>query len=104
MNSINLSEPFSLTNGQSIKNRLFKSAMSEQLADKQHNPTAGLVTLYQRWAEGGIGLAITGNVMVDRRALGEPKNVVLDAQSDLASFRAWARGWKTKWHANMDAA
>ncbi|MGF1748125.1 NADH:flavin oxidoreductase/NADH oxidase family protein [Vibrio cionasavignyae] len=94
MNSINLSEPFSLPNGQSIKNRLFKSAMSEQLADKQHNPTAGLVTLYQRWAKGGIGLAITGNVMVDRRALGEPKNVVLDEKSDLARFRAWAEAGK----------
>ncbi|MCL9775670.1 NADH:flavin oxidoreductase/NADH oxidase family protein [Vibrio methylphosphonaticus] len=94
MNSINISESFSLTNGQSIKNRLFKSAMSEQLADKQHNPTAGLVTLYQRWAEGGIGLAITGNVMVDRGALGEPKNVVLDENSDLACFRAWADAGK----------
>ncbi len=76
MNSIN--QPFTLTNGQVIKNRLFKSAMSEQLGDKQHNPTSGLVTLYARWAKGGIGLSMTGNVMVDRTALGEPKNVVLD--------------------------
>lgn len=52
--------------------------MSEQLGDKQHNPTSGLVTLYARWAKGGIGLSMTGNVMVDRTALGEPKNVVLD--------------------------
>ncbi|MCE7555297.1 hypothetical protein [Aliivibrio fischeri] len=34
MNSINLNQPFTLTNGQVIKNRLFKSAMSEQLGDK----------------------------------------------------------------------
>ena len=90
MNSINLSQPFSLAHGQVIKNRLFKSAMSEQLGDKQHNPVKGLATLYKRWAKGGIGLAITGNVMVDRNALGEPKNVVLDEKSDLAAFREWA--------------
>ncbi|MUK43001.1 NADH oxidase [Aliivibrio fischeri] len=91
MNSINLNQPFTLTNGQVIKNRLFKSAMSEQLGDKLHNPTSGLVTLYQRWAKGGIGLSMTGNVMVDRTALGEPKNVVLDEKSDLRLFSEWAK-------------
>ncbi|MGZ9898549.1 NADH:flavin oxidoreductase/NADH oxidase family protein [Shewanella gaetbuli] len=94
MNAINIEQPFTLNNGRLIKNRLFKSAMSEQLGDKLHNPTTGLVTLYQRWAEGGIGLSITGNVMVDRTALGEPKNVVLDEQSDLALFRQWASAGK----------
>ncbi|MBU2909693.1 NADH:flavin oxidoreductase/NADH oxidase family protein [Vibrio splendidus] len=90
MNPICLNDPFSLPNSQVIKNRLFKSAMSEQLGDKHHNPKQGLVTLYQRWAQGGIGLSMTGNVMVDRGALGEPKNVVLDEHSDLTVFREWA--------------
>ena len=90
MNPICLNHPFSLPNGQVIKNRLFKSAMSEQLGDKHHNPKQGLVTLYQRWAQGGIGLSMTGNVMVDRGALGEPRNVVLDEHSDLTVFREWA--------------
>ena len=94
MNSINISNPFTLTNGQVIKNRLFKSAMSEQLGGKQHNPTSGLATLYQRWAKGGIGLSMTGNVMVDRTALGEPKNVVLDEKSDLTLFTEWANAGK----------
>lgn len=94
MNSISLSDSFSLPNGQIIKNRLFKSAMSEQLGDKQHNPKPGLATLYQRWAQGGIGLSITGNVMVDRNALGEPNNVVLDEHSDLTQFEAWASAGK----------
>lgn len=86
-----LGEAFTLTNGQVIKNRLFKSAMSEQLGTKLHNPKPGLAKLYQRWADGGIGLAITGNVMVDRTALGEPKNVVLDNESDLSLFKVWAK-------------
>ena len=85
-----LGSAFTLKNGQVIKNRLFKSAMSEQLGTPDHNPTPGLATLYARWAEGGIGLAITGNIMIDRNALGEPKNVVLDEQSDLTLFKKWA--------------
>ncbi len=89
-NDIHLSTPFTLKNGVVIKNRLFKSAMSEQLGTRAHNPTKGLATLYKTWAEGGLGLSITGNIMIDRSALGEPKNVVLDEQSDLEPFKQWA--------------
>lgn len=88
--ALGLGSPLTLGNGITLKNRLFKSAMSEQLGDRQHNPTPGLANLYQTWAKGGIGLAVTGNVMVDRTALGEPKNVVLDDHSDLSLFRNWA--------------
>ncbi len=89
-----LSSSFVLKNGQVIRNRLFKSAMSEQLGDKAHNPVNGISNLYGRWQEGGIGLSITGNIMVDRGALGEPKNVVLDEKSDLTNFKAWAKAGK----------
>jgi 2,4-dienoyl-CoA reductase-like NADH-dependent reductase (Old Yellow Enzyme family) len=91
---ITLNSNFTLTNGQVIKNRLFKSAMSEQLGTKDNQPQAGLSTLYGRWAKGGIGLSMTGNVMIDRNALGEPKNVVLDEQSDLTEFKRWAQAGK----------
>jgi len=87
---IQLNSPITLKNGRQIKNRLFKSAMSEQLACKQHNPTIGLIKLYDTWAKGGIGLAVTGNLMVDRAQLGEPKNVVLDEHSDLNLFKQWS--------------
>lgn len=87
--TLSLDTPFTLANGTVIKNRLFKSAMSEQLGDKEHNPTQGLANLYRRWAQGGLGLAMSGNIMIDRSALGEPKNVVLDEQSDLEAFRRW---------------
>ncbi|MCP4106290.1 MAG: NADH:flavin oxidoreductase/NADH oxidase family protein [Desulfobacteraceae bacterium] len=85
-----LGDTIQLKSGAEVKNRLFKSAMSEQLGDKAHNPTKKLHILYGRWAEGGIGLSVTGNVMVDRNALGEPRNVVLDEISDLKKFRKWA--------------
>ncbi|MCK5836301.1 MAG: NADH:flavin oxidoreductase/NADH oxidase family protein [Desulfobacula sp.] len=70
--------------------------MSEQLGDKAHNPTQGLARLYAIWADGGTGLSMTGNVMVDRSALGEPKNVVLDNKSDKSLFQAWTEAGKKK--------
>ena len=86
--------PLELGTGQTVKNRLFKSAMSEQLGDKDHNPTDKLLRLYRTWAQGGIGISVTGNVFIDRSALGEPKNVVLDKESDLDKFRDWAAAGK----------
>jgi len=62
-----------LKRGAPIKNRLAKSAMSEQLGNRDHNPDQRLFRLYRTWAEGGIGLAMTGNVMIDRNALGNPR-------------------------------
>lgn len=86
-----LGQPLTLTpSGQVLKNRLFKSAMSEGLADRSGCPTPELVTLYGAWADGGIGQCITGNVMVDGRALGEPGNVVIEDDTHLSAWRTWA--------------
>lgn len=85
-----LSSPFVLKNGIEIKNRTFKSAMSEGLGTREHNPKPDLAKLYATWAAGGVGLCVTGNVMIERTALGEPGNVVLDDQSDLSEFKRWA--------------
>lgn len=86
-----LSQPFSLSCGTVIRNRLVKSAMSEALGNRDRAPTPELVHLYGAWAEGGIGLCITGNVMIDRRALGEPGNVVIEDDRHLAELTAWAQ-------------
>ena len=86
-----LAQPFTLPNGAVIKNRLFKSAMSEALGTRQGAATPELVRLYGAWADGGIGLCVTGNVMVDRRALGEPGNVVIEDDRFLAELTAWAQ-------------
>ncbi|WP_280770949.1 NADH:flavin oxidoreductase/NADH oxidase family protein [Salipaludibacillus daqingensis] len=85
-----LSEPMELSNKVKIKNRIFKSAMSEGLSTKNHLPNDQLLRLYKAWAEGGAGLVVTGNVMVDRRALGEPRNVVLEDDNNLSLFKKWA--------------
>lgn len=85
-----LAEPFRLPNGVRIPNRLAKSAMSEALGTMGNRPTVRLERLYERWSEGGIGLSITGNVMIDRRAIGEPGNIVIEDESDLPALRRWA--------------
>jgi 2,4-dienoyl-CoA reductase-like NADH-dependent reductase (Old Yellow Enzyme family) len=86
-----LAQSFTLPNGTVVKNRIVKSAMSESLATYDNHVTPALVRLYERWADGGTGLLITGNVMIDRRALGEPGNVVLEDDRDMALLKAWAR-------------
>jgi 2,4-dienoyl-CoA reductase-like NADH-dependent reductase (Old Yellow Enzyme family) len=83
--------PLSLPNGAIVPNRLAKAAMEETLADAGQLPGPRIVRLYQRWAEGGTGLLITGNVMVDRRALTGPGTIALEATTPLAPFQAWAR-------------
>lgn len=93
--SAKLADELRLAHGKPLKNRLAKSAMSEQLGNANHDPDHRLARLYRTWADGGLGLAMTGNVMIDRSALGEPKNVVLDEHSDLKAFRRWARDGQT---------
>ena len=86
-----LASPISLPNGSILPNRLCKSAMTEGLADKFDLPTPALIQLYKTWSQGGTGLHITGNVMVDRRYLERAGNVVLEDDKNLDLFRTWAK-------------
>lgn len=56
---------FTLPNGQILKNCLVKAAMEENLVTFEHLPEDELKCLYKAWAEGDVGLILTGNVMVD---------------------------------------
>lgn len=86
-----LAQQLRLPSGSLLRNRLAKASMSEALGTYDNRPTLGLVTLYKRWAASGIGLILTGNVMIDRRALGEPGNVVIEDETDLPVLQQWAR-------------
>ncbi|WP_371187865.1 NADH:flavin oxidoreductase/NADH oxidase family protein [Thalassotalea maritima] len=86
-----LAQPLTLPCGAVIPNRLCKSAMTEGLADPYDRPTEQHNTLYRTWSHGGTGLHITGNVMVDRRYLERAGNVVLEDDSALDAFKAWAQ-------------
>lgn len=90
MTSPVLSDSLTLPCGAVLPNRVAKAAMSEHLATRRQEPSRGLIRLYQRWAEGGTGLVITGNVMVDRQHLEAKTNVVLADAPDRARFAAWA--------------
>ena len=85
-----LKQPFTLPCGVQIPNRFCKSAMSENMADKGGKPSDAIIELYRRWSAGGAGILISGNVMVDHRALGEPKNVVIEDETHLAELQKWA--------------
>lgn len=76
--TVSLADPIKLPCGAVLKNRIAKAAMTEGLADPLNRATARHAALYRRWAEGGAGLLITGNVMVDRRYLERPGNVAID--------------------------
>ena len=43
-----------LASGLTFPNRLVKAAMTEGLADSRNRVTEAHVTLYRRWAEGGV--------------------------------------------------
>lgn len=91
MSVSDLDQPLVLPCGQTLPNRIVKSAMSEALADSNHAPDHRLERLYDTWAAGGYGLLVTGNVMVDSRQLGEPGNVVIEDERDLAQLTRWAK-------------
>ena len=85
-----LQQAFTLPCGVIVPNRIVKSAMSENNADKGACPSKSIIQLYERWGQGGAGILITGNVMIDRRALGEPRNVVVEDERHLTELAEWA--------------
>lgn len=83
-------QTFRFPGGQTAKNRLFKSAMEEQLA-QNHQPSQALVRLYDAWAKGGAGVLVTGNVMVAENGKGSANDVVLTDERSLSVLEQWAK-------------
>eukprot|EP01060_Flectonema_neradi_P011044 TRINITY_DN180_c2_g1_i1.p1 TRINITY_DN180_c2_g1~~TRINITY_DN180_c2_g1_i1.p1 ORF type:complete len:444 (+),score=88.73 TRINITY_DN180_c2_g1_i1:62-1393(+) len=98
--SLKVATPLTLPNGKVARNRFSKAATSEALADPSTNlPTARLDKIYKIWADGGLGISVTGNVQVDRRYLENPRNVVLDSKNatdgTIHHFKRWATNCKS---------
>ena len=87
----NIISPFTLPNGSVLKNRIAKSAMSENFGTRNHAPSKGLINTYKVWAKGNPGLLITGNIMVDSMALGEARNVVVEDYKDFELLKEWSK-------------
>ena len=77
--------------GAILKNRMVKSPMSDSLADGEGNPTEPQIRLYERWAQGGVGLSLIGEVQGDARYPEKPGNLVLGATSKQALLQSLAR-------------
>ena len=86
-----LADPLKLPCGALLPNRIAKAAMTEGLAAADDGANARHVRLYRRWAAGGAGLLITGNVMVDGRWLERPGNVVIEDRRGQAALAEWAK-------------
>ena len=88
-----------LASGLTFPNRLVKAAMTEGLADSRNRVTEAHVTLYRRWAEGGLGGIITGNVQIDRDHLEQVGNVVIGPKitnEELDGLARWAEASKSR--------
>jgi 2,4-dienoyl-CoA reductase-like NADH-dependent reductase (Old Yellow Enzyme family) len=88
---VTIGTPLRLPNGVTLRNRIAKAALSECLADRRGNPTPELERLYRMWGDGGAGLLVTGNIMVDRAHVNEPFNVVIDRASDRVRLERWVQ-------------
>lgn len=88
---VDIGSPLTLPCGVTLPNRIAKAAMSEQLGEIDGAPSQTLIRLYSAWGRGGAGLLVTGNVMIDRRAYVEPRNVTLEDDRHLEAVGNWAR-------------
>ena len=88
-----INESFTLPCGQILKNRVCKAAMTERIASGDNLANQGHINLYDMWADGDIGILLTGNVQVDRRNLEGPANVVIDKnnyKNQLGTLKEWS--------------
>eukprot|EP01117_Protostelium_nocturnum_P006125 TRINITY_DN2207_c0_g1_i3.p1 TRINITY_DN2207_c0_g1~~TRINITY_DN2207_c0_g1_i3.p1 ORF type:complete len:257 (+),score=78.76 TRINITY_DN2207_c0_g1_i3:72-842(+) len=87
-----LSNSLQLTSGTVLRNRLSKAAMQECLANASDNlPNSSHISLYKAWSQGNWGIVLTGNVMIDKRYLGDPCDICIsrDALDNEVEMRAW---------------
>ena len=65
--------------------------MTERIADSSNAPNRRHEVLYDKWADTGAGLLITGNVMIDRIHLESAGNVCVDEHTPMPALKSWAR-------------
>ncbi|MFW2349419.1 NADH:flavin oxidoreductase/NADH oxidase family protein [Qipengyuania sp.] len=77
-----------------LPNRISKAAMTEGLATPDGRPTPALERLYGIWSDGGAGMLLSGNIIVDKNHLERPGNVVIEGEPDAdmqARLASWAK-------------
>ena len=89
-----LASTLELPCGAVLPNRISKAAMTEGLATPDGRPTPELERLYGIWSDGGAGMLLSGNIIVDRDHLERPGNVVIETEPDAdmkARLAEWAK-------------
>lgn len=86
-----LAQPLTLPCGATLPNRIAKAAMTEGLADPAGVPTPELERLYGLWSDGGAGLLLSGNILIDGDHLERPGNVIIDREPDATMHQALER-------------
>ena len=88
------SQKVKLPCGTSLPNRFAKAAMTEGLATAEGIPTSELARLYGLWSDGGAGMLLSGNIIIDKDHLERPGNVIIDRPPSTKMHDALAR-WAT---------
>ncbi|UKZ94489.1 uncharacterized protein TrAFT101_009361 [Trichoderma asperellum] len=80
--------------GKTAKNRFLKSSMSEQLSSwdekdpaKRGIPSDELINLYRRWGEGGYGVILLGNTMIEVDQLEIDGNHIIPSDAPFSGDR-----------------
>ncbi|KAK3934008.1 FMN-linked oxidoreductase [Diplogelasinospora grovesii] len=90
-----LGQPLPLAfSGRTAKTRFLKAAMSEHMAswsptDRSAHGIPGddLVNLYRTWGEGGFGVVLTGNILIDHDHIEAPGNMIISVDSPFSGPR-----------------
>lgn len=85
-----LADAVTLPCGVQVANRIAKAALTEGLAGGDNHANDRFVRLYRRWGEGGAGMLITGNVLVDRRHLERGGNLAIEGPQSNEALSALA--------------
>lgn len=85
-----LSDAVKLPCGAVLKNRIAKAAMTEGLSGGDNRGNARFTELYRRWGEGGAGLLVTGNFVVDRWHLERGGNLAIEGPQSNQALAALA--------------
>ena len=80
--------------GKTAPNRFLKGAMTERLSSwdpkdlpKRGVPSKNLINVYRRWGEGGLGLILTGNLMIAYDQLEAPGNPIIPPDAPFSGER-----------------
>ncbi|KAI1073552.1 hypothetical protein F5B20DRAFT_501760 [Whalleya microplaca] len=80
--------------GKTAPNRFLKAAMTERLSTwdakdltKRGIPTRELINVYRRWGEGGFGVMLTGNVMLEYDQLEAAGNAIIPRDAPFSGER-----------------